>query len=231
MEAGIAAMMPGNRLTDVSHAIEKGTRGRRAAPTTAGSASSPATAGTASAGRCTWTRSCPTRVSPAAAPSLVAGSVLAIEPMLTLGTTRTRILDDEWTVVTTDGSRAAHWEHTVAVTDERPADLGHPLTGDARGSHGAPARGTARRSLAGRCRSSHGHRTGRTRERRAALDSDGQSPRSRSRLESSDRSTDPCGMNAAGDKDGKPDPIAAARATGSGPAGLKSPTGWWRSPR
>lgn len=35
---------------------------------------------------------------------LVAGSVLAIEPMLTLGTTRTRILEDDWTVVTTDGS-------------------------------------------------------------------------------------------------------------------------------
>ena len=48
---------------------------------------------------------------------LAPGSVLAIEPMLTLGSGKTRILDDEWTVTTTDGSRAAHWEHTVAVTE------------------------------------------------------------------------------------------------------------------
>jgi methionyl aminopeptidase len=43
--------------------------------------------------------------------------------MLTLGTAKTRILEDEWTVVTTDGSRAAHWEHTVAVTDDGPRIL------------------------------------------------------------------------------------------------------------
>lgn len=51
------------------------------------------------------------------------GSVLAIEPMLTLGTTQTRVLADDWTVVTTDGSRAAHWEHTVAVTEDGPRIL------------------------------------------------------------------------------------------------------------
>jgi methionyl aminopeptidase len=37
--------------------------------------------------------------------------------MVTLGSPETRVLDDEWTVVTTDGSRASHWENTVAVTD------------------------------------------------------------------------------------------------------------------
>ena len=37
--------------------------------------------------------------------------------MVTLGSPETRVLDDDWTVVTTDGSRAAHWENTVAVTD------------------------------------------------------------------------------------------------------------------
>ncbi len=123
MEAGIAAMVPGNRLTDVSHAIETGHPGGREALTAASSASSQATAATASAGRCTWTRSCPTRASPDAGPYLVAGSVLAIEPMLTLGTTKTVVLADEWTVVTADGSRAAHWEHTVAVTDDGPRIL------------------------------------------------------------------------------------------------------------
>ncbi|SHV97898.1 methionine aminopeptidase [Mycobacteroides abscessus subsp. abscessus] len=56
-------------------------------------------------------------------PLLAVGSVLAIEPMLTLGTTQTRVLADDWTVVTTDGSRAAHWEHTVAVTEDGPRIL------------------------------------------------------------------------------------------------------------
>lgn len=65
----------------------------------------------------------PNEGEPGRGPSLVVGSVLAIEPMLTLGTTRTRILEDGWTVVTTDGSRAAHWEHTVAVTEDGPRIL------------------------------------------------------------------------------------------------------------
>ncbi|WP_431473048.1 type I methionyl aminopeptidase [Ornithinimicrobium sp. W1665] len=50
-------------------------------------------------------------------PTVPSGATLAIEPMVTLGTIETRTLDDDWTVVTSDGSRAAHWEHTVAVTD------------------------------------------------------------------------------------------------------------------
>lgn len=50
-------------------------------------------------------------------PRIRAGATVAIEPMVTLGTHDTDELDDGWTVVTTDGSRAAHWEHTVAVTE------------------------------------------------------------------------------------------------------------------
>ena len=50
-------------------------------------------------------------------PTVPSGATLAIEPMVTLGTIETRTLDDDWTVVTADDSRAAHWEHTVAVTD------------------------------------------------------------------------------------------------------------------
>jgi methionyl aminopeptidase len=41
---------------------------------------------------------------------------LAIEPMITLGTWRTKTLKDKWTVVTADGSLAAHFEHTIAIT-------------------------------------------------------------------------------------------------------------------
>lgn len=53
---------------------------------------------------------------PGTGPLLEKGMVLAIEPMLTAGTFRVRELDDGWTVVTRDGSYAAHFEHTVAVT-------------------------------------------------------------------------------------------------------------------
>ncbi|MBE7190573.1 MAG: type I methionyl aminopeptidase, partial [Jatrophihabitans endophyticus] len=46
-----------------------------------------------------------------------------IEPMLTLGTTETSVEADDWTITTDDGSRAAHWEHTVAVTEDGPRIL------------------------------------------------------------------------------------------------------------
>jgi methionyl aminopeptidase len=50
-------------------------------------------------------------------PVLKKGMVLALEPMVTAGDWRTRQLDDHWTVVTADGSLAAHFEHTIAITD------------------------------------------------------------------------------------------------------------------
>jgi len=49
-------------------------------------------------------------------PKLVRGMALAVEPMITLGTKETEVLDDDWTVITTDGSWAAHFEHTFALT-------------------------------------------------------------------------------------------------------------------
>jgi len=51
---------------------------------------------------------------------LEVGIVLAVEPMVTLGSPEVTELDDDWTVVTLDGSPAAHWEHTVAVTEQGP---------------------------------------------------------------------------------------------------------------
>ena len=47
-------------------------------------------------------------------PKIKPGMAICIEPMLTTGGADSRTLDDEWTVVTADGSRASHWEHTVA---------------------------------------------------------------------------------------------------------------------
>ena len=51
---------------------------------------------------------------------LRAGMVLAIEPMVTMGHWEVRVLADRWTAVTADGSLAAHFEHTVAVTEQGP---------------------------------------------------------------------------------------------------------------
>ncbi|MBO1752332.1 type I methionyl aminopeptidase [Actinotalea sp. BY-33] len=51
-------------------------------------------------------------------PRLRAGLCVAVEPMLTRGSRATQVLEDDWTVVTMDGQRAAHWEHTVAIGPE-----------------------------------------------------------------------------------------------------------------
>lgn len=50
-------------------------------------------------------------------PRLTPGVTLAIEPMVTLGSAANHVLGDDWTVVASDGSRAAHWENTVALTE------------------------------------------------------------------------------------------------------------------
>lgn len=54
---------------------------------------------------------------------LEVGLVLALEPMITAGTHKVRVLDDGWTVVTEDGGLAAHFEHTVAITSQGPEIL------------------------------------------------------------------------------------------------------------
>ena len=122
MEAGIAAMVPGNRLTDISHAIETGTH---AAEESHGRKYGivEGYGGHGIGRQMHMDPFLPNEGTPGRGPYLEPGSVLAIEPMLTLGTTNTKVLSDDWTVVTTDGSRAAHWEHTVAVTDDGPRIL------------------------------------------------------------------------------------------------------------
>jgi methionyl aminopeptidase len=60
---------------------------------------------------------------PGRGPQLRAGMVLAIEPMVTMGSWEVKVLDDGWTAVTRDGSLAAHFEHTVAVTEDDPEVL------------------------------------------------------------------------------------------------------------
>jgi methionyl aminopeptidase len=60
---------------------------------------------------------------PRRGPRLLEGMTLAIEPMITIGSPITRTLSDKWTVVTADGSLAAHFEHTVAITADGPRIL------------------------------------------------------------------------------------------------------------
>lgn len=73
---------------------------------------------------------------------LVAGIVLAVEPMAALGRPDVRELGDGWTVVTVDGRQAAHWEHTVAVTPDGPWVL-TALDGGVAGLAGARTGATA----------------------------------------------------------------------------------------
>lgn len=70
---------------------------------------------------------------PGSGPELRSGMVMAIEPMLSLGSDRIRTLEDRWTVVTADRSLSAHFEHTVAVTEDGP----RVLTGAAKGAETA----------------------------------------------------------------------------------------------
>jgi methionyl aminopeptidase len=56
-------------------------------------------------------------------PRLQAGMVLAIEPMVNMGGSKTVVTDDQWTAVTADGSLSAHFEHTIAVLEEGPMIL------------------------------------------------------------------------------------------------------------
>jgi len=61
--------------------------------------------------------------SPGLGPLLKSGMVLAIEPMINLGSWECRIMENGWTAVTADGAPSAHFEHTVAVTDKGPVIL------------------------------------------------------------------------------------------------------------
>ena len=105
----IGQVKPGNRLGDVQHAVETFaiSQGMGVVRDYCGHG----------IGRNMHEEpSIPNFGKPGTGPLLEKGMVLAIEPMLTAGTFRVRELDDGWTVVTRDGSYAAHFEHTVAVT-------------------------------------------------------------------------------------------------------------------
>jgi methionyl aminopeptidase len=111
---GITAARAGGRLTDISYAVETSVRA-------AGKYG--IVDGYGGHGIGTAMHMAPHILNygrPGKGPRLTPGMALAIEPMITLGSRATRQLEDGWTVVTVDGSWAAHWEHTVAILDDGP---------------------------------------------------------------------------------------------------------------
>lgn len=119
LDAGIAAAVPGNRLSDISHAVQTACEAaaeRNGVPYGIVAEYGGHGIGTAMH----MDPFLPNLGKPGRGPRLPAGGVLAIEPMLTAGKPETRTLDDDWTVVTADGARAVHWEHSVAITDDGP---------------------------------------------------------------------------------------------------------------
>ncbi len=114
MWAGFAAALPGGKLTDISHAVERSVRA-------AGSYGIVDHYGGHGIG--TEMHQEPHVLNygrPGRGPRLVPGLCLAIEPMITMAGAATRELADGWTVVTVDGSYAAHFEHTMAITPDGP---------------------------------------------------------------------------------------------------------------
>nr|NLI48979.1 type I methionyl aminopeptidase [Propionibacterium sp.] len=109
--AGIGAIRTGGRVSDISHAIE---RSIRAQPHPYGIVAEYTGHGIGSAMH--QEPDVPNVGRPGRGPKIVPGLCLAIEPMVTIGSPETAVLEDRWTVVTRDGSDAAHWEHTIAVT-------------------------------------------------------------------------------------------------------------------
>jgi len=119
LESGIAQIRVGGRLTDISHAVQQVVEGagfnlvREYTGHGVGRAlhEDPQIFNYGAPGR---------------GPELRPGLVIAVEPMAMLGDWPTRVLADNWTVVTDDGSLAAHFEHTIAVTEDGPEVLTAP---------------------------------------------------------------------------------------------------------
>ncbi|BFO14516.1 hypothetical protein SHKM778_09040 [Streptomyces sp. KM77-8] len=121
MWAGIAAMKLGNRLVDISRAVETYIR-RQPKP---GGGKYGIVEDYGGHGIGTEMHMDPHLLNyverkRGKGPKLVPGFCLAIEPMVSLGTPKTEVLSDDWTVITTDGTWSSHWEHSVALTDQGP---------------------------------------------------------------------------------------------------------------
>jgi methionyl aminopeptidase len=113
---GIARVQPGNRVGDVSHAVQ-------ARVEADGFSVVRSLVGHGIGRSMHEDPQVPNFGAPGEGPVLQPGMALAIEPMVNAGRHEVEVLEDEWTVVTRDGSLSAHFEHTVAVTERGPVIL------------------------------------------------------------------------------------------------------------
>ena len=116
LEAGIAELRPGSRLHDVGRAVQ-------AVAEAAGFSVVRKYVGHAIGTEMHEDPQVPNYWPGTPGPRLKVGNVFAIEPMVNVGSPDTVELDDGWSVVTADGSLSAHFEHTIAVTDDGPEVL------------------------------------------------------------------------------------------------------------
>jgi methionyl aminopeptidase len=113
---GIAQAVVGNRLSDVSHAIQVHVE-------QAGFSVVTEFVGHGIGRQLHEEPQVPNYGRPGQGPRLQVGMVLAIEPMVNMGTPAVRILEDRWTAVTQDGRWSAHFEHTIAIQPNGPARI------------------------------------------------------------------------------------------------------------
>ncbi|MCE2942733.1 MAG: type I methionyl aminopeptidase [Gemmatimonadota bacterium] len=116
LEAGVAQCEPGKHLGDIGHAIQ-------AVVEAAGFSVVRELVGHGVGSSLHEEPQVPNYGKPKRGLALVPGMTLAIEPMVNAGRAETKTLADKWTVVTADGSRSAHFEHTVAITEDGPRIL------------------------------------------------------------------------------------------------------------
>ncbi|HEX2030775.1 MAG TPA: type I methionyl aminopeptidase [Actinomycetota bacterium] len=116
LEAGISQLRPGNRLSDVGHTIQQVVEG-------AGFSVVREYVGHGIGQSLHEDPPIHNYGPPGRGPEVRPGLVVAVEPMVNVGGWKTRLLGDGWTVVTEDGSLSAHFEHTIAVTEDGPEVL------------------------------------------------------------------------------------------------------------
>jgi methionyl aminopeptidase len=116
LDSGIAAAQPGGRLSDISHAVQARVEQDHFSVVRE-------FVGHGIGRQLHEDPQIPNFGPPAQGPKLKAGMTLAIEPMVNVGSPAVKVLEDGWTAVTVDGRRSAHFEHTVAITENGPEIL------------------------------------------------------------------------------------------------------------
>ena len=116
LHKGIAAMVVGNRLGDIGHAVQSHVEPK-------GFSVVRSFVGHGIGKKLHESPQVPNFGAAGTGMRLRAGMVLAVEPMVNAGTAEVKVLDDDWTAVTLDKKLSAHWEHTILVTESGPEVL------------------------------------------------------------------------------------------------------------